>query len=79
MTDDDALIMFTSGTTGMPKLLPWTHVNLAAAIDGIADAYQLNPSDATVAVMPLFHGHGLIATLLSTLSDRRRGAAAGAR
>jgi len=68
LTNDDALIMFTSGTTGMPKLLSWTHVNLAAAIDGIADAYQLNPSDATVAVMPLFHGHGLIATLLSTLS-----------
>jgi acyl-CoA synthetase (AMP-forming)/AMP-acid ligase II len=68
LTDDDALIMFTSGTTGTPKLVPWTHHNLAASIRGIARAYQLSPYDATVAAMPLFHGHGLIATLLVTLA-----------
>jgi acyl-CoA synthetase (AMP-forming)/AMP-acid ligase II len=68
LTDGDVLIMFTSGTTGTPKLVPWTHDNLAAAIVGIAAAYRLSPSDATVAAMPLFHGHGLIATLLSTLA-----------
>jgi acyl-CoA synthetase (AMP-forming)/AMP-acid ligase II len=68
LTDDDALIMFTSGTTGSPKLVPWTHGNMAASIDGVASAYQLSPSDATVAAMPLFHGHGLIAAMLATLS-----------
>jgi acyl-CoA synthetase (AMP-forming)/AMP-acid ligase II len=66
--DRDALIMFTSGTTGLPKMVPWTHDNLAASIAGIGGAYQLGPSDATVAAMPLFHGHGLIATLLTTLA-----------
>jgi acyl-CoA synthetase (AMP-forming)/AMP-acid ligase II len=68
IAERDALIMFTSGTTGMPKSVPWTHENLAASIAGIGGAYQLDPSDATVAVMPLFHGHGLIATLLTTLA-----------
>ena len=68
LIDRDALIMFTSGTTGTPKLVPWTHDNMAASIDGVAGAYQLSSSDATVAAMPLFHGHGLIATLLATLS-----------
>ncbi|AGB23896.1 acyl-CoA synthetase (AMP-forming)/AMP-acid ligase II [Mycobacterium sp. JS623] len=68
LAERDALIMFTSGTTGVPKLVPWTHDNLAAAIEAIGDAYQLSPSDATVAVMPLFHGHGLIAALLATLA-----------
>jgi acyl-CoA synthetase (AMP-forming)/AMP-acid ligase II len=68
LTDRDALIMVTSGTTGTPKLVPWTHDNLAASIEGIAGAYQLCNSDATVAAMPLFHGHGLIATLLATLA-----------
>jgi acyl-CoA synthetase (AMP-forming)/AMP-acid ligase II len=68
LTDRDALIMFTSGTTGTPKLVPWTHDNLAASIAGIAGAYRLSPSDATVAAMPLFHGHGLVATLLTTLA-----------
>ncbi|HZA10647.1 FadD7 family fatty acid--CoA ligase, partial [Mycobacterium sp.] len=68
LTNRDALIMVTSGTTGTPKLVPWTHDNLAGAIAGIAAAYRLSPSDATVAAMPLFHGHGLIATLLTTLA-----------
>jgi acyl-CoA synthetase (AMP-forming)/AMP-acid ligase II len=68
LIDRDALIMFTSGTTGAPKLVPWTHENMAASIEGVAGAYQLSPSDATAAAMPLFHGHGLIATLLATLS-----------
>ncbi len=68
LTDRDALIMFTSGSTGTPKLVPWTHDNIEAAIRGIAAAYRLSPSDATVAAMPLFHGHGLIATLLTTLA-----------
>jgi acyl-CoA synthetase (AMP-forming)/AMP-acid ligase II len=68
LTDRDALIMFTSGTTGTAKLVPWTHDNLAAAVAGVAAAYRLSASDATVAAMPLFHGHGLVATLLATLA-----------
>ena len=60
--------MFTSGSTGAPKLVPWTHDNIEASTRGIAAAYRLGPADATVAAMPLFHGHGLIATLLTTLA-----------
>ena len=72
LTGRDALIMFTSGTTGKPKMVPWTHDNLAASIAAIISAYQLKPCDATVAVMPLFHGHGLIAALLATLASGGR-------
>lgn len=68
LTADDALIMSTSGTSGDPKFVPWTHHNLAAAVTGIACAYGLSSADATVAVMPLFHGHGLVAGLLATLA-----------
>lgn len=67
--DDDAMIMFTGGTTGTPKMVPWTHANIASSVRGIIGAYQLGPADATVAVMPLYHGHGLIAALLSTLAS----------
>ncbi|KAA8970054.1 MAG: fatty acid--CoA ligase family protein [Mycobacterium sp.] len=66
---DDAVIMFTGGTTGSPKMVPWTRDNIAGAISGVVAAYRLGPQDATVAVMPLFHGHGLIAALLSTLAS----------
>ena len=69
LTGDDALIMMTSGSTGAPKLVPWTHHNLASSITGIVDGYRLSEHDATVAVMPLFHGHGLVAALLATLAS----------
>jgi acyl-CoA synthetase (AMP-forming)/AMP-acid ligase II len=65
---DDALIMFTGGTTGAPKMVPWTHHNVATSVGNVVASYGLGPADATVAVMPLFHGHGLIAALLSTLA-----------
>jgi len=66
---DDALIMFTGGTTGTPKMVPWTHDNVATSVGNVIAGYRLGPDDATVAVMPLFHGHGLIAALLSTLAS----------
>jgi acyl-CoA synthetase (AMP-forming)/AMP-acid ligase II len=66
---DDALIMFTGGTTGAPKMVPWTHDNIASSVSNVVATYGLGPDDATVAVMPLFHGHGLIAALLSTLAS----------
>ena len=66
---DDAMIMFTGGTTGVPKMVPWTHSNIASAVRAIVAGYGLGPQDATVAVMPLYHGHGLLAALLSTLAS----------
>lgn len=67
LRDDDAMIMFTGGTTGTPKMVPWTRGNVAASVRAIIAGYGLGPRDATVAVMPLYHGHGLLAALLATL------------
>ncbi len=66
---DAAILMLTSGTTAAPKVVPLTHANLLASIDGIRGSYRLTPEDATLLVMPLFHGHGLLAGLLSTLAS----------
>ena len=65
--DSVALLLQTSGTTGKPKWVPLTHANLLASIDNITATYQLSPADSTLLVMPLFHVHGLVAALLSTL------------
>ena len=69
LSDDDALVLFTSGTTDQAKMVPLTHANVAASVRGICRSYELGPEDATVAVMPLFHGHGLLAVLLASLAS----------
>ena len=69
LTPDDTMVMFTSGTTGKPKMVPWTHEALSAAMHNVVSAYGLRADDATVAVMPMFHGHGLVAGLLATLAS----------
>lgn len=65
---DVALFLHTSGTTAKPKGVPLTHANLIASINNISQTYQLQPSDAVLLVMPLFHVHGLMAALNSTLA-----------
>jgi acyl-CoA synthetase (AMP-forming)/AMP-acid ligase II len=49
-------------------MVPLTHANVAASVQGICATYELGPGDATVAVMPFFHGHGLFAVLLASLA-----------
>jgi acyl-CoA synthetase (AMP-forming)/AMP-acid ligase II len=69
LSADDALVLFTSGTTGTAKMVPLTHTNVAASVRAIVATYELGPADSTVAVMPLFHGHGLLAVLLASLAS----------
>mmetsp|Transcript_48439 Transcript_48439/g.80516 ORF Transcript_48439/g.80516 Transcript_48439/m.80516 type:complete len:1128 (+) Transcript_48439:91-3474(+) len=64
---DVALFLHTSGTTSRPKGVPLTHANLMANLRNISSHYSLTPKDTTLVVMPLFHVHGLIGALLSTL------------
>jgi oxalate---CoA ligase len=65
---DTALLLRTSGTTGRPKLVPLTHANLCASARTIAATLRLGHEDRCLNVMPLFHIHGLVAALLSTLA-----------
>ncbi|MFD4527716.1 FadD7 family fatty acid--CoA ligase [Streptomyces sp. NPDC058470] len=69
LSTQDALVLFTAGTTARAKMVPLTHANVAASVQGICATYELGPGDATVAVMPFFHGHGLFAALLATLAS----------
>jgi acyl-CoA synthetase (AMP-forming)/AMP-acid ligase II/acyl carrier protein len=67
-TDDPALLLHTSGTTSRPKLVVLTHANLCASARNIAASMALGPNDRCLNVMPLFHIHGLIGALLSSLA-----------
>ena len=65
---DIALVLHTSGTTSRPKIVPLTHLNLTTSARNIAATLALTPEDSGLAVMPLFHIHGLIGALLSSIS-----------
>eukprot|EP00123_Amoebidium_parasiticum_P015662 comp23093_c0_seq2/m.37093 comp23093_c0_seq2/g.37093 ORF comp23093_c0_seq2/g.37093 comp23093_c0_seq2/m.37093 type:complete len:522 (-) comp23093_c0_seq2:350-1915(-) len=67
--DDVAMFLHTSGTTSRPKGVPLTHKNMVTTIANIVEHYKLTPQDRTYLVMPLFHVHGLMAALLSTLAS----------
>ncbi len=64
---DEALVLHTSGTTSRPKVVPLSQGNLYASACNIAGTLQLTPQDHCLNVMPLFHIHGLMGVLLSSV------------
>lgn len=66
--EDVAMVLHTSGTTARPKLVPLTHENVCASAQNIATTLALVPDDVCLNVMPLFHIHGLIGALLSSMA-----------
>jgi len=65
--DDIAMVLHTSGTTSRPKQVPLSHRNLCESAANIADVLMLSENDRCLNVMPLFHIHGLVGCLLSSL------------
>ncbi len=72
-----ALVLHTSGTTSRPKQVPLTHFNVCTSAFNISQTLELRKGDHEVPprrgdrclnVMPLFHIHGLMGTLLSSMS-----------
>jgi oxalate---CoA ligase len=66
--DDIALVLHTSGTTSRPKIVPLSQANVCASAAHIRASLALEPGDRCLNIMPLFHIHGLIAAVLSSLS-----------
>jgi fatty acid CoA ligase FadD36 len=65
--DGTALVLYTSGTTGLPKGVPVTGRAIAADLDALAEAWDWTPQDTLVHGLPLFHVHGLVLGLLGPL------------
>ena len=66
--EDVALVLHTSGTTARPKIVPLRQINITASAYHIGEALQHSPDDVCLNIMPLFHIHGLIAAVLSSLA-----------
>jgi len=67
--EDIALVLHTSGTTSRPKLVPLTQANVCASARHTSTTLALEPDDACLNIMPLFHIHGLMAAVLATLDS----------
>ena len=59
--------MFEVADTAHVQQVPLTHKNLCQSMSNIKATYNLSSQDRTLLVMPLFHVHGLIAGLLTSL------------
>uniref|UniRef100_A0A669D808 long-chain-fatty-acid--CoA ligase n=1 Tax=Oreochromis niloticus TaxID=8128 RepID=A0A669D808_ORENI len=65
-TSDIAVIMYTSGSTGIPKGVMISHGNLIAGITGMAERIpNLNETDTYIGYLPLAHVLELSAELVS--------------
>jgi acyl-CoA synthetase (AMP-forming)/AMP-acid ligase II len=61
---DPALLMYTSGTTGMPKGVRLTHANVLHAAQTVSAWHQLTPRDRVLSSLPIYHINGqCIATI----------------
>ena len=66
--NDVALLLPTSGTTSRPKIVPQTHANICMSAYAPGAALALTETDRCLNVLPLFHGHGLTATVMASLA-----------
>ena len=65
--EDVALVLHTSGTTSRPKMAPLTLRNLSWSAYHIRKTLELTEKDRCLNVMPLFHIHGLVGSVLASL------------
>ncbi len=57
--DATAVMLFTSGTEGIPKGVALSHANLVANVEQVAGHVDLNPDDIVFNPLPIFHCFGL--------------------
>lgn len=64
---DVSLILYTSGTTSKPKSVPLTHKALYTSAQNTCNSLGLGVRDRCLNVMPLFHVHGLVSAVVSSV------------
>jgi acyl-CoA synthetase (AMP-forming)/AMP-acid ligase II len=65
--ETEALIVYTSGTTGMPKGVVLTQYNLMIDADGISKWHKIEHGQTLMCVLPIHHVNGTIVTLVTPM------------
>jgi len=69
---EEAVVLFTSGSSGEPKGVVLSHRNLLANVSQFGELLNLTPRDGILASLPLFHSFGCTVTLWFPLIERLR-------
>lgn len=65
--ETEALIVYTSGTTGLPKGVILTQYNLLVDADGIAKWHGMEKGQVMMCVLPIHHVNGTVVTMITPM------------
>ena len=65
--DDMAALLYSSGTTGVPKGIRLTHGNLLSNAEALVSAWGFTGNDRLLHALPIFHVHGLFVAISCAL------------
>jgi malonyl-CoA/methylmalonyl-CoA synthetase len=62
-SDDLGALLYSSGTTGVPKGIMLTHGNLLSNTEALVEAWGFTDNDRLLHALPIFHVHGLFVAI----------------